>query len=123
MASAHHRTSNEELMTMPDAALDESRREAGLSHPEFWLRYFALGGTSAPLEGEGYLCGGQAARAPRHRRARRLRRTTAAPITKAARTAAPSSHAMSLTSSVLTLWRARIELAVAIAVMTAGSPR
>ena len=45
MASARHRASNEELMTMPDAGLDEFRREAGLSHPEFWLRYFALGGS------------------------------------------------------------------------------
>ena len=44
-------------MTMPDAALDEFRRESGLSHPEFWLRYFALGGMSAPLEVEAYLCG------------------------------------------------------------------
>src|SRR5438477_12767434 len=61
----------------------------------------------------------QAARAPRHRRARRLRRTTTNPISMAPSTAAPSSQAMSLTSSVLTLWRARIKLPVEIGVTTA----
>src|SRR5437763_10739609 len=56
----------------------------------------------------------QAARAPRHRRARRLRRTTTAAITVVARTAAPSSQAMSLTSSVLTLWRGCSQVTVAL---------
>jgi anti-sigma B factor antagonist len=42
---------------MPDAALNEFRREAGLSHCEVWWRYFGLGGMSSPVEVEAYLCG------------------------------------------------------------------
>ena len=33
------------------------RIEAGLSMPELWLRYFALGGMSSPLELEAVLLG------------------------------------------------------------------
>jgi len=42
---------------MPDAALNEFRQEAGLSHSEVWWRYFGLGGMSDPVEVEAYLCG------------------------------------------------------------------
>jgi hypothetical protein len=37
--------------------LDEARRDAGLSITDLWLRYFALGGMSAPMELEAYLLG------------------------------------------------------------------
>jgi anti-sigma B factor antagonist len=42
---------------LPDAALNEFRREAGLSHCEVWWRYFGLGGMSSPVEVEAYICG------------------------------------------------------------------
>lgn len=44
-------------MTVPDTALDEFRRKARLSHPDFWRRYFALGGMSTAIEVEAYLYG------------------------------------------------------------------
>jgi hypothetical protein len=37
--------------------LDRARRDAGLSLFELWLRYFGLGGMSAPLELEAFLVG------------------------------------------------------------------
>jgi hypothetical protein len=43
------------------AALDRSRRSAGLTHNELWLRYFALGGMSSALELEDILSGAQEA--------------------------------------------------------------
>ena len=43
---------------MPDLpSLDQARRTAGLSMTELWLRYFALGGMSTPVELEAYLLG------------------------------------------------------------------
>jgi hypothetical protein len=41
----------------PDDTLERARRQAGLTHTELWLRYFALGGMSNPTELEGYLHG------------------------------------------------------------------
>jgi len=38
-------------------ALERGRRQAGLSHADLWLRYFALGGMSTALELEGFLAG------------------------------------------------------------------
>ena len=46
--------------TMPEqanAALDDARKDAGLTQGELWLRYFELGGMSMPLEVEAYLFG------------------------------------------------------------------
>ncbi len=43
--------------TPSDDALDQGRRDAGLSHGELWLRYFGLGGMSTALQLEGYLYG------------------------------------------------------------------
>ena len=46
--------------TMPEqsnAALDDARKDAGLTQAELWLRYFGLGGMSMPLELEAYLFG------------------------------------------------------------------
>ena len=40
----------------PDV-LDQSRREARLSHGDLWLRYFELGGRRTPVEVEAYLYG------------------------------------------------------------------
>jgi hypothetical protein len=37
--------------------LDRSRQDAGLSHAELWLRYFALGGMSTALQLEAFLYG------------------------------------------------------------------
>jgi hypothetical protein len=37
--------------------LDAYRQEAGLSHPELWLRYFELGGMSSGFELETFLYG------------------------------------------------------------------
>lgn len=38
-------------MTEPPLdALDEARKKAGLSHPQLWMRYFALGGMTSALE-------------------------------------------------------------------------
>ncbi len=34
---------------------DRTRRDSGLSHPDLWIRYFALGGMSTPAEVETYL--------------------------------------------------------------------
>jgi hypothetical protein len=44
---------------MPDPArtLDCARRDAGLSHEELWLRYFALGGMRCAFELEAILYG------------------------------------------------------------------
>ena len=38
-------------------ALDEYRRDAGLTHGELWLRYFELGGMSSAVALEAYLYG------------------------------------------------------------------
>jgi hypothetical protein len=40
-----------------NAALDDARKDAGLTQGELWLRYFELGGMSMPLEVEAYLFG------------------------------------------------------------------
>jgi hypothetical protein len=40
-----------------DGVLERARLEVGLSLVELWDRYFALGGMSAVLEVEAYLCG------------------------------------------------------------------
>lgn len=37
--------------------LDRSRRDAGLTHGELWLRYFELGGMSTALEVEAFCYG------------------------------------------------------------------
>ena len=37
--------------------LDEFRQDAGLSHGEFWLRYFEMGGRSTGFELEAFLYG------------------------------------------------------------------
>ncbi|MBV8950766.1 MAG: hypothetical protein JOZ99_07820 [Actinobacteria bacterium] len=42
---------------MAEHTLDEYRREAGLSMSDLWLRYFALGGMSTPVELEAYVLG------------------------------------------------------------------
>ncbi|MCY7366212.1 MAG: hypothetical protein LH469_13000 [Frankiaceae bacterium] len=41
---------------VPDA-LDRARRDSGLTGPELWMRYFALGGTTGPLQLEAVLHG------------------------------------------------------------------
>jgi hypothetical protein len=41
----------------PSDELNRARRDAALSVAELWLRYFALGGGSVPLEVEAYLFG------------------------------------------------------------------
>ena len=38
-------------------SLDQYRRDADLSVTDLWLRYFALGGMSTPIELEAYLLG------------------------------------------------------------------
>ena len=38
-------------------SLDQYRRDVGLSMTDLWLRYFALGGMSTPIELEAYLLG------------------------------------------------------------------
>ena len=40
----------------PDT-LDQSRREARISHGDLWDRYFELGGRRTPMEVEAYLYG------------------------------------------------------------------
>lgn len=35
----------------------ETRRDAGLSEPDLWLRYFALGGMRSPVDVRSYLQG------------------------------------------------------------------
>jgi hypothetical protein len=37
--------------------LDQARREVGLSMTDLWVRYFALGGMSTPIELEAYVLG------------------------------------------------------------------
>jgi hypothetical protein len=37
--------------------LNSARLDADLSHADLWLRYFALGGMSSPIEVEAYLYG------------------------------------------------------------------
>ena len=44
-------------MRPPTDALDRARRDASLSQEDLWLRYFALGGMTMPLEVEAYLFG------------------------------------------------------------------
>jgi hypothetical protein len=41
----------------PTDVLDRFRQEAGLSHFELWLRYFALGGMCTGLDLEAFLYG------------------------------------------------------------------
>lgn len=41
----------------PVDALDQYRRDAGLSHSELWLRYFEIGGMSNAVELEAFLYG------------------------------------------------------------------
>jgi hypothetical protein len=40
-----------------NTALDDARKDAGLTQGELWSRYFELGGMSMPLEVEAYLFG------------------------------------------------------------------
>ena len=49
---------------MPDLYLERGRQEAGLSMTELWLRYFALGGNSTPVELEKFV--GRAPKRSRH---------------------------------------------------------
>jgi hypothetical protein len=42
-------------MPETDGTLDIARRDAGLSHDELWLRYFALGGMRSAFELEAIL--------------------------------------------------------------------
>lgn len=42
---------------MTEPSLDDARRDVGLSTTDLWLRYFALGGNSTPIELEAYLHG------------------------------------------------------------------
>jgi hypothetical protein len=44
-------------MDSPVTALEVARRDVGLSMTELWMRYFELGGMSAPLELEAVLHG------------------------------------------------------------------
>jgi hypothetical protein len=44
-------------MTGAPATLDQFRKNAGLTHPDLWLRYFGLGGMSTAFEVEAYLYG------------------------------------------------------------------
>lgn len=58
---------NRRLATGPAKNVsDETRRDAGLSAPDLWLRYFGLGGMSTPAEVESYLRGGVAPSAHDH---------------------------------------------------------
>ena len=45
------------VVALPTDAMDRARQDAGLSHDELWLRYFALGGMTESLELEAYLLG------------------------------------------------------------------
>lgn len=45
------------MPNQPDTALDDARKNAGLSQAELWERYFELGGMAMPLELEAYLFG------------------------------------------------------------------
>lgn len=45
------------MQNIPNVALDDARRSAGLSQAELWVRYFELGGMAMPLEVEAYLLG------------------------------------------------------------------
>ncbi len=42
---------------IPTNSLDRARIDAGLSHGDLWLRYFALGGMSPSLDVEAFLFG------------------------------------------------------------------
>ena len=44
-------------MTESNQTLDRARRDAGLSHDDLWLRYFALGGMRTAFELEAILYG------------------------------------------------------------------
>ena len=44
-------------MTEAAATLNQFRKNAGLTHPDLWLRYFGLGGMSSAFEVEAYLYG------------------------------------------------------------------
>lgn len=44
-------------MNPESGLLERARRETGMSHGELWFRYFELGGMSAALEVEAFLCG------------------------------------------------------------------
>lgn len=43
--------------TPPDDALEQARRDSGLSTNGLWIRYFALGGSAEPLTLEAVLHG------------------------------------------------------------------
>jgi len=45
---------------------EETRRDAGLSDPDLWLRYFELGGMSTPDEVRSYLQHGEVPSAHEH---------------------------------------------------------
>jgi hypothetical protein len=45
------------MSEQPIDVLDMYRQQAGLSHPELWMRYFELGGMSTGLELETFLYG------------------------------------------------------------------
>lgn len=38
------------MATPPHDSLDRARQEAGLTHSQLWMRYFALGGMTPALE-------------------------------------------------------------------------
>lgn len=44
-------------MTPAPTTLNQFRQNAGLTHPDLWMRYFGLGGMSSALEVEAYLYG------------------------------------------------------------------
>jgi hypothetical protein len=44
-------------MTDNPVTLNQFRKNAGLTHPDLWLRYFGLGGMSTAFEVEAYLYG------------------------------------------------------------------
>lgn len=50
----------------PKNVSDETRRDAGLSAPDLWLRYFELGGMRTPDEVDSYLRSGIAPSAHDH---------------------------------------------------------
>lgn len=52
----------------PLDALDIARKDAGLSHHELWVRYFALGGMAPALELEAVCHGAMIASDPEHDR-------------------------------------------------------
>lgn len=49
------------MTPVTDDTLDLARQDAALSHADLWLRYFALGGMTPPLEVEAMLLGAMTA--------------------------------------------------------------